>query len=192
MPVKETKFVAMSVNYYMDSLISHEGEDLLSSGAHFAEMGPSPFLTADCPQVSSCSFASRNAVFPSSWDPVYSQNPVFHAKHPYVGTDTRFLRPWIEPASLPSGSSRNFELKSDEFLEIRPKENSDYYFKTPTHPKTQQISSSSEPEAPISSKIKEDQPELDPSKIVTLGLWWQYSLGNRKWGKVLKDVSRLL
>ncbi|KAB5537283.1 hypothetical protein PHYPO_G00117010 [Pangasianodon hypophthalmus] len=145
----------MSANYFVDSLINREPQEVFKASAHFTDMCSSPFLSADCSHLSSCSFASKNAVFTSSWDPIYSQKSVFYAKHPGIGADSRFLQPWIEPAA----SSRNCELKSDDFSDMRHKENSGYFYKPSTPTKIQQSSSS-----PLSSvKTKEDKPGLDPN-----------------------------
>lgn len=149
----------MSVNYFVDSLINNEPQEVLKASAHFSDMCSSPFLSADCSHLSSCSFASKNAVFTSSWDPLYSQKSVFYAKHPGIGADSRFLQPWTEPAV----SSRHYELKSDDFSDMKHKNNSGYFCKPSTPAKAQQISSS-----PLSSgKTKEDKPELNPSKSLT-------------------------
>lgn len=150
----------MSANYFVDSLINNEPQEVLKASAHFSDMCSSPFLSADCSHLSSCSFASKNAVFASSWDSIYSQNSVFYAKHPGIGADSTFLQPWIEPAV----SSRNYEVKSGDFSDMRHKENSGYFYKPSTPTKTQQINS-----LPLNSgKTKEDKPGLDPSKLTTL------------------------
>lgn len=149
----------MSANYFVDSLINTEPQEVLSASAHFTDVCSSPFLSADCSHLS-CSFASKNAVFTSLWDPLYSQKPVFYAKHPGIEADSRFLQPWIEPAV-----SRNYELKTDDFSGRKQKENSGYFYKPSTPSKTH-INSS----ALISGKTEEDKPELDPSKLLTLHL----------------------
>lgn len=149
----------MSASYFVDSLINNEPQEVLKASAHFTDMCSSPFLSADCSHLSSCSFASKNALFTSSWDPLYSQKSVFYAKHPGIATDSRFLQPWIEPAV----SSRNYELKSNDFSDMRHKENSAYFYKPSTSSKTQQINSS----AVKSEKTTEDKPGIDLSKFRT-------------------------
>ncbi|XP_010295626.1 PREDICTED: homeobox protein Hox-C9, partial [Phaethon lepturus] len=91
-------------NYYVDSLISHENEELLasrfpSSAAHPAAARPSG-LVPDCADFPSCSFAPKPAVFTTSWAPVHSQSSVGY--HPYapqapVGAEPRYMRTWLEP-----------------------------------------------------------------------------------------------
>lgn len=150
----------MSANYFVDSLISNEPPEVLKASAHFTDMCSSPFLSADCSHLSPRGFASKNAVFTSAWDPGYSQKPVFYAKHPGICADSRFLQPWIEPAV----SGRNYDLKLDDFSDTRHKENSAYFYNPSTPTKIQQINTS-----PLSSgQTKEEKPELDPSKLLTL------------------------
>lgn len=150
----------MSANYFVDSLISNEPPEVLKASAHFTDMCSSPFLSADCSHLSPRGFASKNAVFTSAWDPGYSQKPVFYAKHPGIGADSRFLQPWIEPAV----SGRNYDLKLDDFSDTRHKENSAYFYNPSTPTKIQQINTS-----PLSSgQTKEEKPELDPSKLLNL------------------------
>lgn len=92
-------------NYYVDSLISHENEELLASrfpttASHPAAARPSG-LVPDCADFPSCSFAPKPAVFTTSWAPVHSQSSVgYH--HPYgpqapVGAEPRYMRTWLEP-----------------------------------------------------------------------------------------------
>ncbi|XP_009324592.1 PREDICTED: homeobox protein Hox-C9-like, partial [Pygoscelis adeliae] len=91
-------------NYYVDSLISHENEELLASrfpstASHPAAARPSG-LVPDCADFPSCSFAPKPAVFTTSWAPVHSQSSVGY--HPYapqapVGAEPRYMRTWLEP-----------------------------------------------------------------------------------------------
>ena len=93
-------------NYYVDSLISHDNEDLLASrfpatGAHPAAARPSG-LVPDCSDFPSCSFAPKPAVFSTSWAPVPSQSSVVYHPYgpqPHLGADTRYMRTWLEPLS---------------------------------------------------------------------------------------------
>ncbi|XP_067090701.1 homeobox protein Hox-C9a-like isoform X2 [Osmerus mordax] len=125
-------------NYYVDSLISHEVEDVqLASRLSVPELLPSgsrpTTLVPECSDFSSCSFAPKPTVFTSSWRPVHSQSSVVY--HPYthqpqIGTDSRYVRSWLEPISG-----------------------------------TQNIPS---PELDVSAptKHKDDKPELDPNNPV--------------------------
>lgn len=70
-------------NYYVDSLISHENEELLASrfpttASHPAAARPSG-LVPDCADFPSCSFAPKPAVFTTSWAPVlFRETPLGH------------------------------------------------------------------------------------------------------------------
>ncbi|NXJ36381.1 HXC9 protein, partial [Ciconia maguari] len=113
-------------NYYVDSLISHENEELLASrfpstASHPAAARPSG-LVPDCADFPSCSFAPKPAVFTTSWAPVHSQSSVGY--HPYapqapVGAEPRYMRTWLEPlagaVSFPAFApgARPYGLKPD-------------------------------------------------------------------------------
>ncbi|XP_037102024.1 homeobox protein Hox-C9a [Syngnathus acus] len=114
-------------NYYVDSLISHDSDEVLHAAAAAAATAaaaaaaaarfsasashpsgparPSSLQVADCSgDYPSCSFAAKPAVFPGSWAPSQSSVQVYH--HPYghqahLGTaaDTRYVRSWLEPIS---------------------------------------------------------------------------------------------
>ncbi|XP_027032371.2 homeobox protein Hox-A9-like [Tachysurus fulvidraco] len=145
----------MSANYFVDSLINNEPQEVFKASGHFTDMCSSPFLSADCSHLSSCSFASKNALFTSAWDPIYSQKSVFYVKHPAIGADSRFLQTWIEPAV----SSRNYDLTCEDLSDMRQKENSCYVYDPSTPTKFQQLNST-----PLNSgKTKEDKPGLDPN-----------------------------
>lgn len=177
-------------NYYVDSLISHETDEVLTTRLPAPEIlpvGPRPSpLVAECSDFPSCSFTPKTTVFTSSWGPVHSQSSVVYhpyAHHqPHLVSEPRYVRSWLEP--IPGAVSfqgdpsngRHYGLKSDGFPELRPGEclpasargYSDYYYTTPEDPreKTQATNSSAESDAPYSDKIKEDKPEVDPSKLI--------------------------
>ena len=82
-------------NYYVDSLIGHEGDEVVAG--RFGPPGPGtqgrPAGVADSPaaaaaEFASCSFAPKSAVFSASWSAVPAQPPAAAAMsglyHPYV------------------------------------------------------------------------------------------------------------
>ncbi|XP_006866759.1 PREDICTED: homeobox protein Hox-D9 [Chrysochloris asiatica] len=81
-------------NYYVDSLIGHEGDEVFA--ARFGPPGPGaqgrPAGVADSPaaaaEFTSCSFAPKSAVFSAAWSAVPAQPPAAAAMsglyHPYV------------------------------------------------------------------------------------------------------------
>ena len=175
-------------NYYVDSLISHEIEDVqLASRLSVPELLPSgsrpTTLVPECSDFSSCSFAPKSTVFTSSWRPVHSQSSVVY--HPYthqpqIGTDSRYVRSWLEPisgtVSFPSYpvNTRHFGLKTDNLTDRRADDcfassargYPDYFYNSPVviRDKTQQNIPSPELDVSAPTKHKDDKPELDPSK----------------------------
>lgn len=174
-------------NYYVDSLINHESEEVLATRFSAPELlpagsRPSP-LVPECSDFPSCSFAPKPPVFTSSWGPVHSQSSVVYHPYthpPHLSTDSRYVRSWLEPisgtVSFPGypANSRHYGLKPDAIPERRPGDciaangrgYPDYYYGSSPdlRDKTQQIIPSPEAEALVSGKLKEDKPEFDPSK----------------------------
>ncbi|NXC43717.1 HXC9 protein, partial [Penelope pileata] len=188
-------------NYYVDSLISHENEELLASrfpttASHPAAARPSG-LVPDCADFPSCSFAPKPAVFTTSWAPVHSQSSVgYH--HPYgpqapVGAEPRYMRTWLEPlagaVSFPAfapGAARPYGLKPDAFpgrrAECGPADGrgfADYMYAAPgeLRDRAAQTIPSPESEAIASSKHKEEKHELDPNNPVAN---WIHARSTRK------------
>ncbi|XP_040828040.1 homeobox protein Hox-D9 [Ochotona curzoniae] len=112
-------------NYYVDSLIGHEGDEVFA--ARFGPPGPGtqgrPAGVADSPaaaaaEFASCSFAPKSAVFSASWSAVPAQPPAAAAMsglyHPYVpppplaaaaSEPGRYVRSWMEPLpGFPGGA----------------------------------------------------------------------------------------
>ncbi|ELV10482.1 Homeobox protein Hox-C9 [Tupaia chinensis] len=153
-------------NYYVDSLISHDNEDLLASrfpatGAHPAAARPSG-LVPDCSDFPSCSFAPKPAVFSTSWAPVPSQSSVVYHPYgpqPHLGADTRYMRTWLLPVAgalfLPLFAGRPGVL-GDRAPQTLP---------------------SPEADALAGSKHKEEKADLDPSNPVAN---WIHARSTRK------------
>ncbi|XP_058028509.1 homeobox protein Hox-C9 [Pituophis catenifer annectens] len=185
-------------NYYVDSLISHESDDLLASrfpatGSHPAAARPSG-LVPECADFPSCSFAPKPAVFTTSWAPVHSQSSVVYHPYthqPHIGTDTRYMRTWLEPisgaVSFPGfpASSRHYGLKPDAFHGRRDcgpvdgRSYPDYMYGSPgdLRDRTPQTIPSPESEAVASNKHKEEKTELDPNNPVAN---WIHARSTRK------------
>ncbi|NWH48042.1 HXC9 protein, partial [Fregata magnificens] len=171
-------------NYYVDSLISHENEELLASrfpstASHPAAARPSG-LVPDCADFPSCSFAPKPAVFTTSWAPVHSQSSVGY--HPYapqapVGAEPRYMRTWLEPlagaVSFPAFApgARPYGLKPDAFPGRRAAE------PAAISCRAAQTIPSPESEAIASSKHKEEKHELDPNNPVAN---WIHARSTRK------------
>lgn len=94
-------------SYYVDSIMGHEAEDVYGAryvqGSHAAPARPSG--VGGNADFSSCSFAPKSAVFPTSWSSVHqpSAAAVSGIYHPYVHqtqlADNRYVRSWIDPVS---------------------------------------------------------------------------------------------
>ncbi|KFO59953.1 Homeobox protein Hox-D9a, partial [Corvus brachyrhynchos] len=95
-------------NYYVDSLIGHESEEVYGSrfvqGGHSATSRPSG--VAESSDFSSCSFAPKSTVFSTSWSTVHHQpsaamtgiyHPYMHQPHLGAADAGRYVRSWIEP-----------------------------------------------------------------------------------------------
>lgn len=180
-------------NYYVDSLISHDNEDLLASrfpatGAHPAAARPSG-LVPDCSDFPSCSFAPKPAVFSTSWAPVPSQSSVVYHPYgpqPHLGADTRYMRTWLEPLSgavsfpsFPAGG-RHYALKPDAYPGRRAdcgpgdgRSYPDYMYGSPgeLRDRAPQTLPSPEADALAGSKHKEEKADLDPSKLGAIFLY---------------------
>ncbi|KAL2081612.1 hypothetical protein ACEWY4_023465 [Coilia grayii] len=97
-------------NYYVDSIMGHEAEDVYGAryvqSSHASSTRPSG-VGGENAEFSSCSFAPKSAVFSTSWSSVHppSTAAVSGIYHPYVhqshiaGTDNRYVRSWIDPIS---------------------------------------------------------------------------------------------
>ncbi|XP_041673146.1 homeobox protein Hox-B9a [Cheilinus undulatus] len=123
-------------NYYVDSIISHESDEL-SGTARFPSMqysGSSPAAVAGGRQPGgaahaehhpesypSCSFQPKPPVFSSSWSPFSPHHGVYH---PYIpaqhvpSADSRYLRSWLDCAPRESvpGQSQSGQVKLEPQL----------------------------------------------------------------------------
>ncbi|XP_053323981.1 homeobox protein Hox-A9 [Spea bombifrons] len=116
-------------NYYVDSFIIHEGEDLVQSRYASGSLAQPPRQTTlgEHPEFTPCSFQSKTSVFSSPWNSVHPQtaNNVSSVYHPYVhhqtpitASDGRYMRSWLEPMpgslSFPGlPSNRHYGIKPE-------------------------------------------------------------------------------
>ncbi|KAK1173123.1 homeobox protein Hox-A9-like [Acipenser oxyrinchus oxyrinchus] len=117
-------------NYYVDSLIIHEGEDLLQSrypSVPVVQQARQPAL-AEHTELTPCSFQPKPSVFSTTWSPVHTQPPsnVSTVYHPYAHhqapageTDGRCVRSWLlepMPGALPFPGlppNRQYDIKPE-------------------------------------------------------------------------------
>ncbi|XP_023654746.1 homeobox protein Hox-C9a [Paramormyrops kingsleyae] len=205
MHVKETGRFVMSTtgpisNYYVDSLINHENDEVLATrfstaGSLSSGSRPTP-IVPECADFPSCSFTPKPSVFTTSWAPVHSQSSVVYHPYthqPHLGTDSRYIRSWLEPVSgtvsFPGypANSRHYGLKPDAFPERRVGEclgsngrgYSDYLYSSSSEirDKTPQNVPSPESEVLAPDKHKDDKSELDPNNPVAN---WIHARSTRK------------
>ncbi|CAB1330106.1 unnamed protein product [Coregonus sp. 'balchen'] len=177
MHVKETGSIDMSAtvpisNYYVDSLINHESEDVLA--ARFSASGSHPTcprptsLVPECGDYPSCSFAAKPSVFTTSWTPVHSQSSVVYhpySHQPHLGTD--------------SSPDAFHEHRASDCLPSNERTYTDYIYCTTAdiREKTQPNIPSPETELLASGKHKDEKPELDPNNPVAN---WIHARSTRK------------
>ncbi|TRZ04984.1 hypothetical protein HGM15179_022123, partial [Zosterops borbonicus] len=115
----------IATNYYVESLLGPEQEELRFPGAPRA-----PALLPDCSDFPSCSFAPKGAVFGPGWPgggPAVGY-PHPHPHHPHAhpaygpqpAEPPRYVRTWLEPlpgaaVPFPAFGARHFGLKADAF-----------------------------------------------------------------------------
>ncbi|XP_073532662.1 homeobox protein Hox-A9 [Phyllobates terribilis] len=118
-------------NYYVDSFLIHEGEELVQSrfaSGSLAQPTRQAALGTEHPEYTPCSFQSKSSMFSSPWNPVHHPQPASNVSsvyHPYVhhqapiaASDGRYMRSWLEPMagslSFPGlSSSRHYGIKPE-------------------------------------------------------------------------------
>ncbi|KAF7215820.1 homeobox protein Hox-D9a [Nothobranchius furzeri] len=123
-------------NCYVDAVMGQEPEDVY--GARFIPaphtMTPRPPGTGDNADFSSCNFAPKSAVFPSSWSSVHPQgiyHPYVHHQSHLPASNSRYVgvRSWMDPISshvpfpsFHSSSARPFGTKPEVLPEAKAAE----------------------------------------------------------------------
>lgn len=125
-------------NYYVDSFLLHDSEELVQSRYAAAAAASGPLAPpgrqpgmGDHAEFTPCSFQSKSPVFGSSWNPVHPAGgagtvpAVYHHHHPYVHHQApgapeagRYMRSWLEPVpgalSFPGlPSARHYGIKPE-------------------------------------------------------------------------------
>ncbi|XP_005993144.1 homeobox protein Hox-A9 [Latimeria chalumnae] len=121
-------------NYFVDSLIIHESEELVQSRYNSGALTQPPRQATlpDPSDFTPCSFQSKASVFTTSWNPVHPQTttnvptvyPYVHHQASIGAPDSRYMRSWLEsmPGSLSfSGlpSSRHYGIKPEPLIARR-------------------------------------------------------------------------
>lgn len=186
-------------NYYVDSLISHESDDVMASrfsttGPMSSSSRPTP-LVPECVDYPSCSFAPKPSVFTTSWTPGHSQSSVVYHPYthqPHLGTESRYVRSWLEPipgtVSFPgyAANSRHYGLKPEAFQDPRTADcltsngrtYSDYVYCSAIEIRDKQQNPPSPGSETLSSeKHKDEKADLDPNNPVAN---WIHARSTRK------------
>ncbi|CAN2389785.1 homeobox protein [Pristimantis euphronides] len=118
-------------NYYVDSFLIHEGEELVQSRFASGSLAQPPrqgALGAEHPEYTPCSFQSKSSMFSSPWNPVHHPqtgsnvssvyHPYVHHQAPLAASEGRYMRSWLEPMagslSFPGlSSSRHYGIKPE-------------------------------------------------------------------------------
>lgn len=176
-------------NYYVDSFLLHESEELVQSRYGSAPLGQ-PGRQASLeghPEFAPCSFQSKASVFSTSWNAVHppSANNVPAVYHPYVhhqapmaAPDGRYMRSWLEPmpgslsfAGLPA--SRHYGIKPEPLtarrgdcttFDTHALSLTDFACGSPPVDRDKQASDGPFSENNGESEANGDKPQLDPSK----------------------------
>lgn len=114
-------------NYYVDSFIIHEGDELVQSryGSGSLAQPSRQAALGEHPEYTPCSFQSKTSVFSSPWNPMHPQtannvyHPYVHHQAPLTASDgSRYMRSWLDPmpgalsfTGLPS--SRHYGIKPE-------------------------------------------------------------------------------
>ncbi|XP_072105238.1 homeobox protein Hox-C9-like isoform X2 [Mobula birostris] len=160
-------------SYYIDSLISHDGEDMYTGRFGTPTSHPTAPLMGDCmdlPAPCSYSAAPRAPSFTNSWAPsTVPSGGIYHSypHQPHLVPDSRCARPWLEP--LPGavsfhgfpGGGRPYSMKPECVAGAGSAASdgrcfADYLYGSPTERVAQCVGA---PDA----RPKEDKAEIDPS-----------------------------
>ncbi|KFV84871.1 Homeobox protein Hox-D9a, partial [Struthio camelus australis] len=158
-------------NYYVDSLIGHESEEVYGSrfvqGGHSATSRPSG--VAESSDFSSCSFAPKSTVFSTSWSTVHPQPSSGSSNGRHYG-----IKPETGAAASSSSSSSSSSSKRTECSSSResqgigvPEYTCSSFLQEPREKAA--ASSSKDPAAcshnpsPSSDLKEEKQQQLDPN-----------------------------
>ncbi|XP_033020863.1 homeobox protein Hox-A9 [Lacerta agilis] len=189
-------------NYYVDSFLIHDSEELVQSRYGSASLGqPARQATlGDHPEFTPCSFQSKTSVFSTSWNAVHppSANNVPTVYHPYVhhqapmaAPDGRYMRSWLEPMpgslSFPGlPASRHYGIKPEPLtarrgdcttFDTHALSLTDYACGSPPADRDKQGNDGAFSENNGESEANGDKPQIDPSNPAAN---WLHARSTRK------------
>lgn len=176
-------------NYYVDSFLVAEGDELAAPRYAPAPLGPPPpprpAGLAEHPELAPCSFQPKAPVFGPPWSPAHPAGAsgvpaVYH--HPYAHhqapPDGRYMRSWLEPVpgslsfpGLPTG--RHYGIKPEPLAARRADcttfdthtlSLSDYACGSPPVDRDKQSHEGAFSESNGESEANGEKPQIDPSK----------------------------
>ncbi|XP_044306670.1 homeobox protein Hox-A9 [Varanus komodoensis] len=117
-------------NYYVDSFLLHEGDELVQARYGAAPLGQPARQAAlgEHAEFAPCSFQSKASVFGASWNAVHPPgagnvpaavyHPYVHPQAPLAAPEGRYMRSWLEPLpgslSFPGlPASRHYGIKPE-------------------------------------------------------------------------------
>ncbi|NXL48146.1 HXA9 protein, partial [Podilymbus podiceps] len=177
-------------NYYVDSFLVPEGDELAAPRYAPAPLGPPPprpAALAEHPELAPCSFQPKAPVFGPPWSPAHPAgasgvpavyHPYAHHQAPVAPPDGRYMRSWLEPVpgslsfpGLPTG--RHYGIKPEPLAARRADcttfdthtlSLSDYACGSPPVDRDKQSHEGAFSESNGESEANGEKPQIDPSK----------------------------
>lgn len=176
-------------NYYVDSFLVPEGDELAAPRYAPAPLGPPPrpAALAEHPELAPCSFQPKAPVFGPPWSPAHPAgasgvpavyHPYAHHQAPVAPPDGRYMRSWLEPVpgslSFPGlPTSRHYGIKPEPLAARRADcttfdthtlSLSDYACGSPPVDRDKQSHEGAFSESNGESEANGEKPQIDPSK----------------------------
>uniref|UniRef100_A0A8D0BD14 Homeobox protein n=1 Tax=Salvator merianae TaxID=96440 RepID=A0A8D0BD14_SALMN len=192
-------------NYYVDSFLLHESDELVQSRYGSAPLGQPgrPATLGEHPEFTPCSFQSKTSVFSASWNAVHPPSannvpaaaavyhPYVHPQAPMAAPDGRYMRSWLEPmpgslsfAGLPAG--RHYGIKPEPLtarrgdcttFDTHALSLTDYPCGSPPADRDKQSNDGAFAENNGESEASGDKPQLDPNNPAAN---WLHARSTRK------------
>lgn len=175
-------------NYYVDSFLVPEGDELAAPRYAPAPLGPPPRpALAEHPELTPCSFQPKAPVFGPPWSPAHPAgasgvpavyHPYAHHQAPVAPPDGRYMRSWLEPVpgslSFPGlPTSRHYGIKPEPLaarrgdcttFDTHTLSLSDYACGSPPVDRDKQSHEGAFSENNGESEANGEKPHIDPSK----------------------------
>ncbi|XP_030301546.1 homeobox protein Hox-A9 [Calypte anna] len=190
-------------NYYVDSFLVPEGDELAAPRYAPAPLGPPPPRPAglaEHPELAPCSFQPKAPVFGPPWSPAHPAgasgvpavyHPYAHHQAPVAPPDGRYMRSWLEPVpgslSFPGlPTSRHYGIKPEPLAARRADcttfdthtlSLSDYACGSPPVDRDKQSHEGAFSESNGESEANGEKPQIDPNNPAAN---WLHARSTRK------------